>query len=141
MTSYELRKYYGCDCVEVDEIDVDNMLGVSLPALGEHKVRCIDWQAVKAVYKETRSPDQRPEMLQQPYVELVFRDVKTAEIITTRIYSAGVAMFMRNLNDQLNGAAMGKKLSELLNLLKNKDVSLWVEWDKKYGQQVKFYKR
>jgi len=141
MTTFELRKYYGCDCVEVDEIDVDNMLGVTLPALGKHTVRCIDWQAVKAQYSKPRSPEQRPEMVAQPYVEMIFRDVKTAEIITSRIYSAGVAMFMRNINDQLKGAAMGKKLSEVLGILKTKDIDLWIEWDKKYGQQVRFYQR
>lgn len=140
MTSFELRKYYGCDCVEVDEIDVDNMLGVALPSLGKHTVRCIDWQAVKAVF-EQRNPEQRPQMVSQPYVEMIFRDVKTAEIITARVYSAGVAMFMRNINDQLKGAAMGKKLSEVLNTLKTKDIDLWIEWDKKYGQQTRFYKR
>lgn len=139
MTSFELRKYYGCDCIEVDEIDVDNMMGVALPALGKHTVRCIDWQAEKAVFSKPRSEMERPQMIRQPYVEMIFRDVKTAEIITARVYSAGVAMFMRNINTQLNGGAMGKKLSEVLETLKTKDISLWVEWDKKYGQQVRFY--
>lgn len=139
MTSFELRKYYGCDCVEVDEIDVDNMLGVALPSTGKHKVRCIDWQAEKAVYAEQHNETERPRMLKQPYVELILRDVKTAEIITTRIYSAGVVMFMRNINAQLGGQAMGKKLSALLEFLKTKDITVWVAWDKKYGQQVYFY--
>ncbi len=141
MTTFELRKYYGCDCVEVDEIDVDNMLGVALPALGKHTVRCIDWQPVKARYAEQRNSEQRPRMVAQPYVELIFRDVQTAEVITARVYSAGVAMFMRNINDQLCGAAMGKKLSEVLNMLKTKDVTLWIDWDQKYGQQTRFYEK
>ena len=139
MTSFELKKYYGCDCVEVDEIDIDNMMGVALPSIGKHKVRCIDYQAEKAVYAERRSDSERPRMIKQPYVELILRDVKSGEIITTRIYSAGVVMFMRNINAQLGGQAMGKKLSELLNTLKTKDVTAWVAWDKKYGQQVYFY--
>ena len=139
MTSFELRKYYGCDCVEVDEIDVEDMLGVALPSTGKHTVRCLDYEPHKAVFSKPRNETERPQMLKQPFVEVVFRDVKTAELITTRIYSAGVANFMRNINDQLNGAAMGKPLSALLNDLKTKDVTAWITWDKKYGQQVAFY--
>ena len=139
MTNYELRKYYGCDCVEVDEIDIGIMEDIGLASKGEHTVRCIDWQAVKAVYAETRSPDQRPKMVRQPYFELVFRDVKTAELITAKVYAAGLVMVLRNINAQLDGAAMGKKSSAVWELLKSKDIRIWVDWSPKYGEQVMFY--
>ena len=138
MTSFELKKYYGCDCVEVDEIDCENMLGYKLPALGKHTVRVLDSQNEPAVFSKPRNETERPKMIRQPYIDLILRDVKTGEVIPTRVWSAGVPMFMQNINNQLNGGAMGKTMGQLLDMLKSKDFSIWVEWDGTYGVQVRY---
>ena len=138
MTSFELKKYYGCDCIEVDEIDVENMVGYKLPALGKHTVRILDWRKEKAVFSKPRNETERPKMVRQPFIDMALRDVKTGDVIPARIWSAGVPMFMQNINTQLKGGAMGKTLGELLDTLKSKDFTVWVEWDGTYGLQVRY---
>ena len=90
MANYNFRKFYGCTCADPDDLTINDMESWALASKGHHIVRILDWEKHDAVYAECNSPNQRPQMLKQPYFELTFRDTKTNELITTKVFAAGL---------------------------------------------------
>ena len=112
----------------LDQMIPEDFDSFCLPTKGHHTVHLLTYELVKA-----KSPEH------QAYIAVSWDDRETGEVIEARIYSKAVPYFMANVNRQLDGALMGMKLSQVLAYLVNHTISIWVDWDSKYGVQVAYF--
>lgn len=116
-----------------DEAIFDEFATQSLPGKGKHSVKLVHCEMVPAVV------DSNGEVRSQPYVSVNYKDTRSGDVITSRIYSKAVPYFMENLNKQFKGDLMGMKFSQILNYIQKHAFEIWLDWDQKYGVQVRYY--
>lgn len=126
--------------VAADDLSIDNFTDFRTVSTGHRVVRIKLWEVVpsKEICTSYQGKIQHTGRFTKKFVRL---DLHTAdgEVIEAKIYEAGVAWFMRNMDTQSRGATVGKKLSEVLKYFTTHDMDIWVEWNQQYGSQIKYY--
>lgn len=113
-------------------IDLDGIEECSVPALGAHRVRIIEWESVKEKWREPNDGKEHSadEITYMPaHIALKLRDQDNTLAYSKNVYSNSVLGMMKSINRQYKGMLGGMNTRKMLDFLKAHDFNIWAVWN------------
>lgn len=123
--------------IELDTTGIDSFYSEETPhyaKAGYHVVRLIhaEMEPEKTVTSRTGV------YVKKAHIIMDLRDVKTGEVITTKLYPNFTPYFMDQIAKQSEGTLDRAPLSEVLKYMTRSDIEIWITYDRVYGVQVNY---